>query len=75
MHPVHVKQCASAIDEVADVLEQLCLKYPKVFDELKIRYPLADELGGFAGMLRDHAQSTEREAASIAVDVIRRASS
>lgn len=65
MQPIYIEQCAEAIDEVAGVLEHLCLKYPQVFDELQIRYPLADELGGFAGMLREHAQSLVKPVAPI----------
>ena len=75
MHPANIKQCAQALDEVGDVLEQLCLKYPKIFDELQIRYPLADELGGFAGMLREHAQAMEQQADNHATEVIKKARS
>lgn len=50
-----MESCAQALDEVADVLERLSTKHPEIFDELRVRYPLADELGGFACMLREHA--------------------
>lgn len=59
MNSNQLKQCAEALEEVAAVLEQLSVKFPEVFDELNVRYPLVDELGGYKGMLRDHAQGIE----------------
>ncbi|MEX3983720.1 hypothetical protein AB4Y45_32580 [Paraburkholderia sp. EG287A] len=73
MHPAQVKNCAEALDEAANVLEQLALKHPKIFDELQVRYPLADELGGFAGMLREHSQSLEQQAVQQTTEVIQKA--
>lgn len=72
MHSVHIKECAQSLDEVADALEQLCLKHPKIFDELQIRSSLADELGGFACMLRDYAasiKSTDSASQNTVVDM------
>jgi hypothetical protein len=59
MQPKEMRNGADALDEVANILEQLSSKYPKVFEELQVRYPLCDELGGFAGMLREHAASVD----------------
>ena len=59
MNSNQLKQCAEALEEVAAVLEQLRVKFPEVFDDLNVRYPLVDELGGYKGMLRDHAHGIE----------------
>lgn len=74
MQPAEMKSGSEIIDEVANVLERLCLKHPNVFDELQIRYPLCDELGGFASMLRDHAKAMEMQADTQATAVIEKAS-
>lgn len=64
MNSNQLKQCAEALEEVAAVLEQLSVKFPQVFDELNVRYPLVDELGGYKGMLRDHAHGIENPEAA-----------
>lgn len=56
MNSSQMESCAQALDEAANFLEQLASKFPATFDELRVRYPLADELGGFACMLREHAK-------------------
>lgn len=54
---------ANAAEEVANVLEQLATQHPDVFKSLGIRHPLADELGGYAFMLRDHVLTGEAPSA------------
>lgn len=54
MRPQDFSLLANAAEEVANVLEQLVTQNPDVFKSLGIRYPLADELGGYAFMLRDY---------------------
>lgn len=61
MRSVDLRQCAEACDEVAGVLERLVEGHPQVFDDIQVRYPLADELGGFAVMLRDQALVADKE--------------
>lgn len=56
MKPQDFSLLADATEEVAGVLEKLATQHPDVFESLGIRYPLADELGGYSGMLREHAQ-------------------
>jgi len=41
--------------QTAAILESLQVHHPNVFDALKVHTSLADELGGFALMLQDHA--------------------
>lgn len=65
MRSVDLRQCAEACDEVAGVLERLCEGHPQVFDDIQVRYPLADELGGFAVMLREHALVADKELAGV----------
>lgn len=59
MRPQDFSLLANATQEVADVLEQLATQHPDVFKSLGIRYPLADELGGYSGMLRDHVSTAQ----------------
>lgn len=66
MNALQMESCAQALDEVADILERLASINQGIFDELRIRYPLADELGGFACMLREH--SKQQTVSSEAVD-------
>lgn len=56
MQSSDMKTCARALDEVADILVELYLKHPGVFVDLRISDQFADELGGYACMLRDHAK-------------------
>lgn len=58
MNSTQMNNCAEALNEAADALEKLGREHMAVFEALGVRYPLADELGGFAGMLRDMCEST-----------------
>lgn len=68
IRPQDLSSASEIVEEVSSVLEQLCLKHPGVFDALQVRYPLADELSGFAAMLRNflpQAQAQQERMAAL----------